>query len=335
MTAQAAAENFVIDGLQYCRWSPQIFADFRAGGVDAVHVTVAYHEGFREAAANMAQWRAFARDHGDVITIAGNGDEVRRAKAAGKTAIVFGFQNPSPIQDDLGLIEACHLLGARFMQLSYNRQSLLAGGWQEPRDSGISTFGKEAIAEMNRVGMVVDMSHSGERSTIEAAELSARPIAITHANPAWWRKTARNKTDAAMAAVAQSGGMIGFSLYPLHLAGGGACKIEDFCAMIGKTAEKHGAHCLGIGSDLCQGRQPADLRWMRLGRRASRAADPPAEEFPPPPPWFADNRRGFANLAAGLAQAGFGGQDIAGIMGNNWLRFFDRSFAPAAGAPAA
>ena len=96
--------------------------------------------------------------------------DVEKAKKLNKTAIIFGFQNPSPIEDDIGLVEILHRLGGRFMQLSYNNQSLLATGCYEENDPGITRMGKEVIKEMNRVGMVVDMSHSSEKSTLQAIE---------------------------------------------------------------------------------------------------------------------------------------------------------------------
>ena len=109
--------------------------------------------------------------------------DIDLAKETNRTAIFFGFQNPSPIEDDIGLIQILHTLGARFMQLTYNNQSLLATGCYEDNDAGITRMGKQVIKEMNRVGMVVDMSHSADQSIIQAAEISERPIAITHANP--------------------------------------------------------------------------------------------------------------------------------------------------------
>ena len=118
----------LIDGLQYCNWSPKIFNQWREGGVDCVHVTIAYHEMFRETVANMEQWNRWFEDYHDIITLAYTAADVEAAKAAGKTAVIFGFQNPSPIEDDIGLVEVLHRLGARFMQLTYNNQSLLATG---------------------------------------------------------------------------------------------------------------------------------------------------------------------------------------------------------------
>ncbi len=99
--------------------------------------------------------------------------------------------------------------------------------------------------------MVIDMSHSAERSTLEAIEQSTRPIAITHANPHWWHPALRNKSGDVLKALAQSGGMLGFSLYPHHLKDGTNCTIESFCTMIAKAAERYGVDHLGIGSDLC------------------------------------------------------------------------------------
>ena len=206
-----------IDNLQYANWSPKIFRQLRAGEIDAVHVTIAYHENFRETVLNFEKWNRWFDLYPDLIMPGYSAQDIDVARNLNKTAIFFGFQNPSPIEDDIGLIEIVHRLGARFMQLTYNNQSLLASGCYEREDSGITRMGKQVIKEMNRVGLVIDMSHSGDRSTIEAAELSERPIAITHANPYSWHPALRNKNDRVIEAVTSNGGMIGFSLYPHHL----------------------------------------------------------------------------------------------------------------------
>lgn len=328
---QARNPGLVIDGLQYANWSERIFRQMREGGVAAVHATICYHENFRETVANISAWQRRFERHSDLIFHGLTAADVRKAEAEGRTAIFFGFQNCSPIEDDIGLVEICHRLGARFMQLSYNNQSLLASGCYEAEDSGITRMGREVIAEMNRVGLVVDMSHSGERSTLQAIELSRRPIAITHANPAVWHPARRNKSDAVLKALSESGGMLGFSLYPHHLRGGSACKLEEFCAMVARTAERFGIAHLGLGSDLCQDQPDEVVAWMRNGRWTKRtdfgegsAAEP---GFPPQPEWFRDNRD-FRNIADGLRRVGFQGHEVAAVMGGNWLRFFEASFGP-------
>ena len=196
----------LIDGLQYDNWSEGIFRQLREGGVDALHVTIAYHETFRETVANIVAWNRWFERFPDLIFQGFTADDVALAQASGRTAIFFGAQNPSMIEDDIGLVEVLHRLGLRFMQLSYNNQSLLATGCYETEDSGLTRMGRAVIAEMNRVGMAVDMSHSAERSTLEAIEHSSRPIAITHANPTSWHPARRNKSERVLRALAESGG---------------------------------------------------------------------------------------------------------------------------------
>jgi microsomal dipeptidase-like Zn-dependent dipeptidase len=320
-----------IDGLQYANWSEKIFRQMREGGVDAVHVTIAYHEMFRETVLNIERWNRWFEQFPELIFQGRTGADVRRARAEGRTAIFFGFQNPSPIEDDIGLVEVCHTLGARFMQLSYNNQSLLATGCYEAEDPGITRMGRQVIAEMNRAGMVVDMSHSAERSTLEAMEISSRPIAITHANPADWHGALRNKSDDVLRALGQSGGTLGFSVYPHHLKDGSACTLESFCAMIARTADLMGPERIGIGTDLCQDQPDSVVEWMRVGRwtKAIDYGEGSAANagFPPMPDWFRDNRD-FGKIEAGLRAVGLSEAEVAGVMGENWLRFFDESFGP-------
>ena len=322
----------IVDCLQYSNWNEEIFRQFAAAPVHAVHVTIAYHESFREMVLNLEEWNRWFERFPDLIVPGRTGDDVRQAAADGRTAIFFGFQNPSPIEDDVGLIEICHTLGIRFMQLTYNNQSLLASGCYEDNDTGVTRFGRQAIAEMNRVGLVVDMSHSGERSTLEAIEISERPIAITHANPAWWHPALRNKSDEVLRALSDSGGMLGFSLYPHHLADSGDCTLESFSQMVAEAAERYGVAHLGIGSDLCQDQPDSVVTWMRNGRwtkvtdYGEGSASNPG--FPPQPDWFADST-GLTNIAKGLADVGFSADEVDGLMGGNWLRFFDESFGPA------
>lgn len=303
----------------------------REGRIDAVHVTISYHENFRETVLNFEQWNCWFEQYPDLIMKGQWAEDVDRARATGRTAIFFGFQNPSPIEDDIGLVEIVHTLGARFMQLTYNNQSLLATGCYEAEDSGITRMGKQVIKEMNRVGLVVDMSHSADRSTIEAADLSQRPIAITHANPYVWQPALRNKKNDVIRAVTENGGMFGFSLYPHHLKGKTDCTLQDFCEMIARTAETFGAEHLGIGSDLCQDQPDSIVEWMRVGRWSKEIdygeGSAAAPGFPPMPDWFRDNRD-FANIENGLRATGLNADEVAGIMGGNWYRFYAENFVP-------
>lgn len=329
--------SYRIDALQYCNWSEEVFRQLRQGGLDAIHVTIAYHETFRETVANLTQWNAYFERHSDLICPGYTAGDIDRARETGRTAVFFGFQNPSPIEDDIGLVEVWHRLGARFMQLSYNNQSLLATGCYEDEDPGITRMGRQVIAEMNRVGLVIDMSHSADRSTVQAAELSTRPITVTHANPYAWQNARRNKRPPVIEAIVSGGGMFGFSLYPHHLAGGSDCTLEGFCAMIADTVERYGISHFGIGSDLCQGQPDSVVEWMRVGRWSKEIdfgeGSAAAPGFPPQPVWFRDNRD-FPNLATGLAAVGFDRDEIDALLGGNWYRFFAENFSAAPVTPA-
>ncbi len=194
-----------IDALQYSSWSEKIFRQMNEGGITAVHVTICYHEDFQEMVENVIAWNRRFEQYSELIFHGRFAEDVSKAHDEGRTAIFFGFQNCSPIEDNIGLVEVCHQLGVRFMQLSYNNQSLLAAGCYEEDDPGITRMGRQVIREMNRVGLVVDMSHSARRSTLEAIEISERPIAITHANPSFWFDALRNKSDDILKALAESG----------------------------------------------------------------------------------------------------------------------------------
>ena len=320
-----------IDCLQYANWNLNIFQQMRTANLHAVHVTIAYHETFRETVLNLEKWNRYFEAYSDIIFQGYIGEDVLKAQRDNKTAIFFGFQNPSPIEDDIGLIEIWQRLGIRFMQLTYNNQSLLATGCYETNDGGLTRMGKEVISEMNRVGIVVDMSHSAEKSTIEAIEASKRPICITHANPSSWCPARRNKSEKILKALGETNAMIGFSLYPHHLRNKSDCTLEDFCEMVYDTAEKIGIDNVGIGSDLCQGQPDSVVEWMRVGRWTKNIdyGEGSASEagFPKMPGFYRDNRD-FPILDDGLKAVGMNEQERDKVLGGNWLAFFKKNFKP-------
>ena len=317
--------NYKIDNLQYCNWSREVFEINREAELDAVHVTIVYHEDYDELLKRIDEWDIHFKDNSDLIFHGKKYKDIEKAKEEKKTAIFFGFQNCSPIEDDISLIEKVHKLGCKFMQLTYNNQSLLATGCYEKVDSGVTNFGREVIKEMNRVGVVIDMSHSAEKSTFDAIEISEKPIAITQANPSFWHNAIRNKSTDLLKTLAQSGGMIGLSLYPHHLKDGTNCNLESFCEMTAKTAELIGVKNIGIGSDLCLKQPDAVVEWMRNGTWAKKknfgegSKNKPG--FPEQPDWFKD-ARGFKNLEIGLKKIGFNHGEVEGILGNNWYNFY-------------
>lgn len=325
------SKMMMIDGLQYSNWSREVFEQMRTGGLSAVHVTIAYHETCRETLLNIGAWNRLFEQHSDLIMPVHTAADIESAHAQNKVGIIFGFQNCSPIEDDVDLIQIFHQLGVRIMQLTYNNQSLLAAGCYESTDPGVTRFGKVAIQELNRVGMVIDMSHSAEESTMQAIELSQRPIVISHANPTFFEPAKRNKSSRVLSALAESEGLLGFSVYPFHLKDGPKCTLENFCNMVADTVDMMGIDRVGMGSDLCLNQPLSVLEWMRNGRwtkqmdygegSASNAA------WPESLTWFNDSSD-FPNIVQGLQQKGFNDTEVEKIMGRNWLEFCRKNFGP-------
>ncbi|MCD9462147.1 membrane dipeptidase [Photobacterium phosphoreum] len=324
-------DHIIIDGLQYCHWDRPYFKRLQASGITAVHATMVYHEDARQTLTRFGEWNRLFEQHADLIMPVRSVEDIKIAKATHKVGIFLGAQNCSPIDDEIDLIAVMRQQGLLIMQLTYNNQSLLATGCYEQEDNGVTRFGKQAIAEMNRVGMIIDMSHSAERSTLEAIDLSSRPICISHANPSFAHSARRNKSNQVIRSLAQRDGLIGFSLYPFHLPNGSQCRLDDFCRMVATTAELVGVKHLGIGSDLCLNQPQSVLEWMRNGRWSktmdygegcSNNAGWPANL-----PWFND-QHGMENIYQGLLKHGFNDTETAQILGGNWFNFLQQGLTP-------
>ncbi len=325
------AESIRIDALQYSNWNRERFEEWRQGDLTAVHVTCAIWEDARASLSEIARWHRRLIEHEDLLMLTVGGDDILEAKRRGKTGVILGFQNSSPLEDDLDLVWVFQQLGIRLIQLTYNTKNLVGSGCWEERDTGLGLFGKGVIKEMNAAGVLVDLSHCGEQTCLDAIASSHRPVMITHANPKEYVGGAvelaqRNKSTEVMRAVVESGGVIGLSMYPRIAPDGPACTLERFCDMVAWTAERVGASNVALGSDFCIGHPQEAFRWWRAGRWSREPAIPlsGAVKFPD---WIATPAR-FGNLAEGLRKQGFSPDEVDGIMGGNWLRAFTDGFKP-------
>ena len=158
--------------------------------------------------------------------------DIRTAKQTGRTGIILGFQNTSAIEEDLDLLTTFHDLGVRVMKLTYMEANLVGQGCLERIDAGITGFGQEVIAEMNRLGILIDLSHVGQRTTLEAIEFSQQPVAFTHTNPASICNHPRNQPDETIKAVAAKGGLVGATVFPPFLPSGNDSTLDDFVRVV-------------------------------------------------------------------------------------------------------
>ena len=315
----------VVDGLQINNWDRTVLEELRLGGVNAVNATCAVWEGPREALAAIGDWLTLQRENSDIVRLATTTDDIHAARTAGQVAVLLGFQNTSPFADDYRLVEIFARLGVRIAQLTYNIQNLVGGSCYEPEDSGLTRFGKIIVSEMNRVGMLIDLSHVGERTSLDAVHASALPVAITHANPSWFHDSPRNKSDHLIEAVAKRDGVIGCCLYPNTLAGGHNATLEEFCAMVSRLIDTVGLDHVAIGSDCTRNWGQDFVGWLRNGRWHPPGPPEQAPRWPRWPEWFSGPSH-FPVLTDGLCAVGLADAEIEALLGGNWMRLFDRVF---------
>ncbi|MGD9944018.1 MAG: membrane dipeptidase [Burkholderiaceae bacterium] len=334
--ASALAGTMIVDGLEMPVAERRWFEEWRAGGLACVNTTIAVWENAHETLAVLSRWRRVLQENADLVAAATSTDEIRRIAASGRTAIVFGFQNTAPIEHDIELFAAFRSLGICIMQLTYNLQNYIGCGYWEENDSGVSSrFGRTALAEMNRVGILIDLSHCGERTTRDAIELSARPVAITHANPREYVGSpvygaGRLKTTDAIKALAARRGVIGLTPNRNMTRNGAKTTLDEFCDMVAWTVDRIGIDAVALGSDYCPGHPRTVRTWWRFARWSREAA--PAEQMQIAPhegwPDWVRSPAEFPTIADGLARRGFQPQEIAAFMGQNWLRLYDDTFTP-------
>lgn len=319
-----------IDALQSSNWDREVLEEIRKGGIGAVHVTCALWESARDTLTTLGRWHRRIRDNSDIVSLAFTAADIKHAAETGRTAIVLGLQGSSPIEDELDLVEVFYLLGVRVMQLTYNNQSLIGGSCYEEHDSGLSRFGRQVIAQMNRVGMLVDLSHVGERTSLEAIAVSERPVTITHSNPlsSFWH--ARNKSDLVLKELAANGGVLGCTIYP-PLIGGEKVTLMSWIEIVARAVDLIGIEHVGIGTDASRKWEDHHLQWVRLGRWAH---DPSlgrtvsgSDSWPIWPAWF-QTPADFPNIVDGLRKHGFSEPEMAAILGGNWMRIFSNGFGP-------
>jgi membrane dipeptidase len=319
----------LIDGLQCGHFDRSVFESLRAGGVSGVVVTCGFWEGAVESLDSLGRWRDLIRENDDIAGIATTASDIPALASAGKVAVILGYQNSNLFEGRIRFVELFAELGVRVVQLTYNNQNELGGSCYEAEDSGLARFGREVILEMNNAGMLVDCSHVGNRTTLDAIEASGKPIAVTHANAQSLFDHKRNKSDDVIRALAETGGVIGCATYR-NITGDDYCRsIEAWCGMVAKTVEIGGIDTVAIGTDRSHNFMPVDYAWMRQGRwtrgidyGAGSAARPGKA---PPPDWFR-KVEDLDVIPAGLRAVGFSEEEVDKITHKNWMRLYEATF---------
>ena len=308
--------------------------NIKASGMTVANKTVILHElrnqnDFRlgpnhdSLLSKVGDYVRFATKHADRVMLVDSVEDIFEAKRSGKYGIILGLQDAASMGDDINALAALDRLGIRILQLSYSTRSKLADGCGEKSDAGLSLLGFEVIKEMNRLGMVVDMSHCGHRSTMDAIEASKDPIIFSHANAYAIYPVARNKTDEAIKALANKGGVIGCMGYAPSVQKKDVPTIEDYLDHIDHIVKLVGPDFVGVGVDYPH--HYATPEWGQYMQKAYSTAytiskaqialrGMTVKEL--------DAVELYPNITRGLVARGYSDSDIEKILGGNFMRIF-------------
>lgn len=310
----------VIDGLAGKVLDPGLSL---SGGVTAGILTLAWRitEDFIFVAKQVASLMDFIDFHKEQVLLVKTAQDIERAKRENKLGLIFGLQSTTPLGSDRALVVALHALGIRVMELTYMEQTLAGSGCLEPNDLGLTAFGQQVIREMERVGILLDLSHVGRRTSMDAIAYARKPCVFSHSNAAALFETPRNITDDQIKAVAETGGLVGITPYAPFF-----CKPEerqptlsDVVDHVEYVANLAGIDHVAIASDAFEGESGAYLSTGSLRIYADSIG-------PWPPERLACEglvtRADFPKVTQELLKRGFSEADTLKVLGGNWMRVF-------------
>jgi membrane dipeptidase len=318
------ADSIVIDAVcPLAKDDPEYLEWYREGGVTVVAPTIASIQSARAALDRLAAWHCRLRERQDLILVRRAGD-VKTAKRTGSLGIYFHIQGTDPIEDNLDLVDLYKTLGVGMVQLAYNVKNRVGDGCEERTDSGLSHFGLRLIARLNAAHIIVDCSHTGIRTSMEAVEHSAAPVVLSHSNAASVHSTARNVPNELIDAIAKSGGLIGVAGFPGMLGSKTVPDLDDLIAHVDAIVARVGIDHVGLGIDYYRGQAgiSPDQEALRDYERLVRAGVW-SSAYPPPPhhyPRGIETPKTLPNLTRRLLERGYSEQDARKILGENWLR---------------
>jgi len=307
----------VIDGLIVSNWSRSVFQAMRAGGLTAANCTCSVWEDFPTTMRAVADWKTWLRDNADLILQVYSTADIERAKRERRTGIILGWQNATGFDDYLPLVQVYHELGLRIVQLTYNTATSVGCGCYETHDGGLTDFGRELLAELNRLGILIDLSHVGRKTADGAIRASRQPVVYSHCLPAARKAHPRNKTDDELRFIVSRGGFVGTTMFPPFLPKGAASSLDDYVDAVEYVIGLVGEDNVGIGTDFTQDYGEEFYRYITMDKGYARSLTEFGEIKMPAGFERIEN---FPNLTSALERRKWPAARIEKVLGRNWLR---------------
>lgn len=317
MSPSSIRDRMLIDGLMINNWGPEVFADMQKGGVTAVNATCSVWEDFRDSIKNIADWKVWFREWADHILQVYTTEDILRAQREGRVGVALGWQNSSGFGDYLPNIPLYAELGLKIVQLTYNTANSVGCGCYETNDGGLTDFGREVLAELNRCSILVDLSHVGPKTSSEAIKISEQPVAYTHVAPAAFYEHPRNKTDDQFREIADHGGFIGVTMFPTFMPNGSDSTLDEYLESVEHVMTIVGADRVGIGSDSCERRTEQQRYFTAHDKGHARKLVNYGEIRMPDDL----NVAGFSGIVRKMESRGWEEELISKIAGQNWFNF--------------
>jgi membrane dipeptidase len=327
MIPDSHAKATVIDGLIISKFSRGIFEAMRAGGITAANCTCSVWENFTETAANVAWFKRLIDENADIVMQIHGTADIERAKAQGKVGIILGWQNSSGYGDNLDFVRLFEALGVKIVQITYNTANSVGCGCYESHDGGLTDFGRELIGEMNRCGVLVDLSHVGPVTSRDAILASRKPVAYTHCLPSGLKAHPRNKSDEQLRFIGEHGGFVGLTTFPPFMRRGTSSTVTDYVDAIDYVINLIGEESVGIGTDMGQDQPRSFFEWITKDKGNGRKLVDFGEISDLGGLERLDD---FPNLTRDMERRGWTASRIERVLGANWMKFLDQVWAPEA-----
>ena len=307
----------VLDGLIIAKFGREVFQAMKDGGLTAANCTCSVWEDFPTTMKSVAQWKGWFVEHGDLITQVHTTADILRAKAEGKVGIILGWQNTTGFGDHLPFVRVYKDLGLGVVQLTYNTANTVGCGCYETHDGGLTDFGRELVHEMNRVGILVDLSHVGGKTADDAIRWSKKPVTYSHCLPSALKAHPRNKSDEQLRFIAEKGGFVGVTLFPPFLKNGPRSTLDDVIEAIEHVLNLCGEEQVGIGTDFTQGYGDEFMEYITRDKGYARSLTQFGEVTMPQGMGRIED---WPNLTAAMEQRGWKEERIRRVIGENWVR---------------